>query len=164
MFSIKASSSRSFSLLSAHVVPWSSAFPLLNHVVISYRQHNPQNTGQSWDDFGLLPRPTPCRTALPCPHTPTELRGFSQACISNRAQAFGRICKNSLCSTCTKPKCNALLKQDSKIKTTAKHYWQPKTHSAIWTEARRKYCSSTSLLSFKNQDLCGNDALFPLFK
>lgn len=98
----------------------------------------------------------PCRPALAAPHIPTGM--FA------RVQAFLRICKNSLCLTCTKPQCNALLKQDSKIRTTAKHYLKPKTHFAIWTQAQRKHCSSTSLLFLKNQEIFGNDALFPLFK
>lgn len=134
-------------------------------MVISYRQPRPSKTqDMRWNYFSLLPRPIPCRLTLFGSRIPTELRGFSQACIFNRVQAFLRIYKNSLCLTCTKPKCNALLKQGSKIKTTAKHYLQPKTHFAIQTQARRKCCSSTSFLLFKNQDIFGNDTLFPLFK
>lgn len=123
-----------------------------------------QNTDRRRDCSGLLPPPTPSRLAMSAPCTPRELRAFSQARMFNRVQAFWRIYKNSLCLTCTKPKCNALLKQDSKLKTTAKHYLQPKPHFAIWTQAQSKYCSSTSLLFFKNQGIFGSNALFPLFK
>lgn len=147
--------------MSVHAAPWTSEFLHQSHVVISYRQHNLPNTGQ---EMGLLwspPMSHPVQASSGCP---TELRGFSQACILNRVQAFWRLQKNSLCLTCTKLKCNALLKQDSIIKTTAKHYLQPKTHFVTWTQAQRKYCSSTSLLSFKNLDIFGSDALFPLFK
>lgn len=129
----------------------------------SLQQHNPPEHRQEMGLLRSLPPPTPCRLlCLLC--TPRELRAFPQACMLNRVQAFLRIYKNSLCLTCTKPQCNALLKQDSKIKTTAKHYLQPKPHFAIWTQAQRKYCSSTSLLFFKNQGIFGSNALFPLFK
>lgn len=100
---------------------------MLNHVVISYRQPQPSKTQDTrWNYFSLLPGPIPCRLTLFGSRIPMELRGFSQACIFNRVQAFLRIYKNSLCLTCTKLKCNALLKQDSKIKISAKHYLQPK--------------------------------------
>lgn len=154
--------------MSGHVAPWTSGLlhaQSRGDFIQAAQPCKARDTNSTrWNCFGLLPRPIQHRLTLFASRIPTELRASSQACIFNRVQAFLRIYKNSLCLTCTKPKCNALLKQDSKIKTTAKHYLQPKTHFAIRTQARRKYCSSTSLLFFKNQDTFGNDALFPLFK
>jgi len=59
-----------------------------------------------------------------------------------------------------KTKCNALLKQDSKIKATAKYDLQPRTHFAFLTQAQRRYCSSTRLLFSENEDIFGHDAYF----
>lgn len=109
--------------------------------------HNRQRINGTRESWLVLSPPTPnADYYLFGSGIRTELRGFCRAYICKRAQAFLRIWKRTHCMS--RVKCNALKTEFSKERHQDNSICSPKSHLAILTQAKAKYCSSLRLPFF----------------